>query len=226
MQDSKRKNYCIKIMLKKTILSIGLFFLFTTIHAQTDTIGKIRYSKDFKFKDGVYVSFEDFKNNRPSFSIFRIKNTNKSSGNIGIEVACDNPENGKWCSIDKIWGYCSKGNVYIYQGYASYYFRLQIIGALIHYIGFEGFNYNHYDRNFAYYDYYMPTTAVPKFSEFFLDFDTGESYVFSYRIFRDFLKAKDEELYEELMNTKKKRKVYTHFLMKYNKKHPIYFNKE
>ncbi len=213
-------------MLKKIILSISFLFLLNTIHAQTDTTGKIRYSRDFKFKDGVYVSFEDFKNNQPSYSIFRINNTSKSSGNLRIEVACKKSDDGKWCSIDKFWGYCSKGNVYIYQGYASYFFRLQIIGALIHYIGFEGFNYNYYDRNFNYYDYYMPTTAVPNFSEFFLDFETGESYVFSYRIFRDFLKAKDEELYKELMNTKKKRKIYTHFLMKYNKKHPIYFNNE
>ncbi len=219
-RDSKRKF--------STSFFIGIVFSFMihSCYAQIDSSGYSRYSSDFKFKDGVYLSFEDFKNNQPTYEIFRINNALKSAGKLGIEVACENPDLGKWCSIEKLWGYSSKGNVYIYQGYASYFFRLQIIGALIHYIGFEGFDYTYYDRNFNYYDYYLPTTAVPKFSEFFLDFETGRSYIFSYRVFRDFLKERDAALYEELINSKKKRKIYTHFLIKYNKKHPIYFNKE
>ena len=54
----------------KNILSISsilvfLFFANVLLHAQGDTV---YLSKNFKFKDGVFMTFEDFKNNKPTYT--------------------------------------------------------------------------------------------------------------------------------------------------------------
>jgi hypothetical protein len=208
--------------MKFKYIIILIFFPFVFANAQTDTIGKIRYTSDFEFQTGIYMSFEEFKINKPSISDFRLSRKGNFSEGIILEAPWDEDEN-KWCQVTSCWGYCDKGNIYISQQYASYFFRLQLIGALIHYVGFEGYNYDYYDGGYGAYNYYMPTAATPKFSEFFIDFKTGKKYIFTYKVFRNYLEVNDYELYEELQNTKRKRKMYTHFLFKYNQKHPIYF---
>jgi hypothetical protein len=208
--------------MKLKLLILFFFFPFVLVKAQTDTIGKTRYTSEFKFHTGVYMSFDEFKTNSPSILDFRLSRQGNFSEGIVLEIPCQEDKNN-WCELKSCWGYCDKGNVYISQNYGSYFFRLQIIGSLIHYIGFEGFEQNYYDGNRGAYNYYMPTGATPKFSEFFIDFQTGKTYLFTYKVFRDFLEVKDFELYQELINIKKKRKMYTHFLFKYNQKHPVYF---
>jgi hypothetical protein len=53
--------------------------------------------------------------------------------------------------------------------------------------------------------------------------ETGATFLFTYRNFKDFLKQNDEELLAELEKTKNKRDMIHHFLLKYNEKHPVYF---
>ncbi|PKP40971.1 MAG: hypothetical protein CVT95_13060 [Bacteroidetes bacterium HGW-Bacteroidetes-12] len=204
--------------MKIIFLLFSLLFSILTF-AQQDTLGKTRYTPEFRFKTGIFMSFEEFQHNEPSIINFRIKKKGNFNDGIIFEYKCEDDSN-LWCETENCWGYSENGNVYISQKFANKYFRIQIIGALIHYIRFDGYDYR--DMGYSY-NYYMQTTAVPRFNEFFLDFDTGNSYLFTYKIFSEFLKNKDEELYKKLMNTKKKKKIYTHFLFKYNEKHPIYF---
>ena len=53
--------------------TIVCFLLPLIACSQTDTIGKVRYSKDFVFNDGIYLSFSEFKANKPSIKKFFIK---------------------------------------------------------------------------------------------------------------------------------------------------------
>ncbi|MEI6854242.1 MAG: hypothetical protein WCL06_15445, partial [Bacteroidota bacterium] len=81
--------------------------------------------------------------------------------------------------------------------------------------------YNSYDN------FYGNTTGLNfsgnELREYVLDFQTGETFVFTYRNFKDFLKTHDEELLKELEKTKNKRDMIHHFLLKYNERHPVYF---
>ena len=63
--------------------------------------------------------------------------------------------------------------------------------------------------------------------QYLLDFETGKIYEFDYQSVEKLI-AKDIELFEEFskLRKRKKRKLKFLYIRKYNKKHPIYFNKK
>jgi len=90
----------------------NIFFFLVTIFLSGHVFGQvdsIKYTPGFKFNDGIYKTYEEFKQNNPSI---------KGKATISKK--------------DDVWGYCSNGTVYVLR-YNSFH-RLQKIGALIHYI--------------------------------------------------------------------------------------------
>ncbi len=102
----------------------------------------------------------------------------------------------------------------------SGYFRMFLIGALSHYLWYNRAT-SGVGNLLAGSNYLKSTIHV--FKEFVLDFETGETFLFTYRNFKDYLKTHDAELLKELEASKNKRDMIHHFLLKYNEKHPIYF---
>jgi len=208
-------------MIKRQIFVLLLLagnFLF----AQTDTTGKVRYSMNYVFKDGVYLTFDEFKNNAPSITDFTVNKIGQlsSSNNVFLEYPCkDSASKGKNCNIDDCWGYCKKGTVYISHAYEGFFFKLMVIGAACHFVALSGFDQPHQmSEPFAQYG------AGNDYIQYFLDFDSGEVIPFTYKKFVAFLKVKDEALYHDLSIIKKnRRKLIFLFLLKYNEKHPVYF---
>lgn len=211
-------------MKKLLFLILLLCFYISVLNAQqaTDTV-MFKYSRDFPFNDGIYLSFSEFKNNRPSFSNFNIINDDQygRAGSTMLAYPChDSAGMPKLCAVKECFGYCSQGVVYLWQGYGDYYYRLFIIGALSHYLAFQ--QYNSYpvlvsDQPVGF------TGTTAEYTEYLLDFETGESFPFTYKSFSNFLKTHDEELYNALEKSRGKRKLIHNFLLKYNEKHPVYF---
>jgi len=198
------------------------FFMPAILHAQNDS-ALVKYTRDFKLKDGIYQTFKEFKNNKPSLPEFEVIKDKiyGEDGSIILRYPCpDSIGSKKTCEIEDCFGFCKNGVLYLSQGYSGYFYRMFIVGALSHFIAF-----NRYGMPDMYLSpeplAYVGTTN--DYSEFLLDFETGNTIHFNYKDFSDFLKAHDEELYQELQKTKQKRKMIHHFLLKYNDRHPIYF---
>jgi len=195
--------------------------LFCVVFAQENP-QMVKYEKGYVFQDGIYMNFEEFKLNKPSITDFKATRNSQFSHQINLEYDCIDPKSGqkKVCVAHNCWGYVQNNNVHIAQGPGGFYFRLQIIGALIHYYAIEMHAMPYYDYNYGYPQYRTARHSEGK--EYVIEFQTGKKIEFNYRNFSAFLKEKDTELYDELQKTKKKRKMIYHFMIKYNEKHAIY----
>lgn len=197
-----------------------LFCLPVVLHAQQDSVEKVKYSKDFVFTDGIYLTFQEFRDNNPSIKRFYVKkNSSISDPNyVKLEYTCPDSANRQTnCEIKDCWGYCYKGDVYIAHVYLAYYYRLMVIGSLCHYAGLSSSS-----GEFNPGTNLVGVNTDRDFQQFFLDIETGKTYFFNYKTFSAFLKVKDSELYSELMKQKRKRKLIFQYLLKYNEKHPLW----
>jgi len=189
--------------------------------AQTDTVGKIKYTGDFVFNEGIYKTFQEFKNDSPSIKKFFIKKLNPYSNPnyIQLDYICpDSLKKKNDCEVNDVWGYSNKGDVYISHIYSAYYFKLMVVGALCHFSGITG-NESGIDAN----QVTMNLSTDEDYQQYMLDFETGEVTVFKYKTFCAFLLTHDIDLYNELQKQKKKKKLIFKYLLKYNERHPIWF---
>lgn len=174
---------------------------------------------NFHFNEGIYLSFEEFKANQPSISNFELL---YKGGETYLLIPCpDSIQDKKSCYVENAWGYCKDRSVYMHQGYRNNYYRLQVIGALIHFYVIEM---NYYDPVMDHSYNGISSTPVRKVSnrEMVMEWETGRSFEFVYKNFRIYLSEKDVELYQQLESAKQKRKMIYFYMLKYNERHPVY----
>ncbi len=178
----------------------------------------------FNFKDGVYFTLQDYKENQPSalFSQFCDKNGKPVLDfelNTVLYYKTDAAEI-KNIRTENIFGYGSKGDFYIKINYNGIYFaRLVVIGSMSHFVcevqnvRYGGYGYNGMGNMTSY-----------VLMQFLFDYDTGNISSFEQDVFTTYLQ-RDEELYTEYnaLPKKKKRDLMFLYLRKYNEKHPILF---
>jgi hypothetical protein len=204
-------------------------FLFSSppvIIAQQKTI---QYDKDFTFRDGIYFTFLDFKNNNPIPAAKIVSNYNKNDRDFFSSILSktsfmylDGFGKETEFKSDDIWGYCSNGTIYINHG--TDFNRVTIIGSICHFVATvqmkvgvsDPFMYNQGYGNTPRYKYVT--------EQFILDFETGTVLTFDVAQMEVILQ-RDEALYKEFeaLKRKEKRDGIFLYLRKYNAKHPIYF---
>jgi len=189
----------------------------------------IQYTKDFEFKDGVYLSIFNFRKNSPVPLSKIIFNSNKGDKDFLKHVLDKNTfsyldSTGKEQSekTDDIWGYCSGGNIYINHG--TDFNRVTIIGSICHFVATipmkvgmsDPFNYND--------PFYNPQQYTYVSEQFVLDYESGKVLEFNVSNMEALL-SRDETLYKEFTALKKKQKRDSIFLYlkKYNEKRLVYF---
>lgn len=189
------------------------------VFPQENSAGKVQYSSDFVFEEGIYLTFDEFKADSPSIKKFSIKKPAPYSDPnfIFLEYACsDSVKETENCKVKDCWGYSYRGDVYISHAYYAYFFKLMVIGSVCHFVGLSGVGSTATDIMTGF-------GGDNDYKQFYLDFETGDIQIFTYKYFAEFLKYHDEVLYEELIKEKKKKKLIFKYLLKYNEKHPIYF---
>jgi hypothetical protein len=205
------------------IIIISLFILLSdkTLFSQNN---RIQYSKDFQFTDGIYKAYEEFKNNDPSIRedalISENPNTRLLIGNFAkVDRIAYRDKDGsiKKLSRMEVWGYCSKGTVYVMLG--NNFHRIAIIGSIMHFT--ESFNKLFYDPKVP-----ISTVNKPKrYIQYMIDYTIGVIYPFDLEYFLPLLK-RDNELYTEFISIKssrkKKQKMFI-YLNKFNERNPVYF---
>lgn len=197
----------------------------------------IEYDRNFVFRDGIYLSFQDFRNNAP-IPVNRVisdynRNVQDFLGRVLSKKSfsyIDVAGSQQTANSDEVWGYCSGGMIYI--NYGTDFNRMTVIGSISHFIAtlrtrMVSQDPFYYGRPYGYgygYGYPPPTQFSYTSVQCILDFDTGNIMDFNINNMEIIL-SRDPMLYQEFLALKKRRKkeAIFYYLRKYNEKHPIYF---
>ena len=189
----------------------------------------VQYTRDFEFKEGIYLSMADFKNNDP-IPIARIVFSSNKGDKDFLKHVMDKPTftykdtAGKEFEVktDKAWGYCSNRSVYINHG--TDFNRVNMIGSICHFVATVAMRVGVSDPFYGGDPYNNPPQYTYVSSQYIIDFETGKVMDFNVDNMEILLK-KDEVLHKEFTALKKRKKRDSIFLYlrKYNEKHPVYF---
>ncbi|NPA69050.1 MAG: hypothetical protein GXO50_10615 [Chlorobi bacterium] len=191
----------------------------------------IKYTPSFKFKDGIFLNFEQLKNNSPvpksqiqttldynDFDfyerLFRDKEFITIYDNLGVR---------KKIKIKNIWGFSDKGVLYI--NINNEFNRIPVFGSISHFVAEQTVReYNPYYYGYSSYYYDDPYNVKTVTVQYLLDFETGKLYEFTVNSVEKLI-SRDPELYEEFskLSPRKKKKLKFLYIRKYNQKHPVYF---
>lgn len=82
--------------------------------------GLVEYSKDFKFNNGLYITFQDFKNNNPIPLEYILSDFDIRDGNYLEQVLqsdtvvyFDNLYEERSVAVEELWGFCQQNRVFI-----------------------------------------------------------------------------------------------------------------
>lgn len=205
-----RSTIILKRSFLKSFITLLTFFTHAEISAQADSLNYEAYYPGFPFQEGIYLSFEEFKLNDPSFK------TDFERRGADLFVYNDSLE--KMISIDpaKVWGYSQVGNIYISSN--DSYWRVISIGRLSHFSAIAISVFRTVDS------FGFPIEQETKsMQQLFLDMETGKTYILSAENLMPYI---DEEplLKERFRNMKRiKDRELILVLKAYNELNPIYF---
>lgn len=210
---------------------------------ETQEFQMIRYSRAYKFKDGLYLNIEDLRANDPIPLRRIVTDLNSYNKDFFDEMIIKEEiilydEAGVRASLNTrdVWGYALDGRLYIMLG--GKFQRLNIEGSISHFIAsattseklksappdstlYSSPTQDAY-RSFYRRDYYTYVTAEGKVSLF--DFESNSLKAYNTVALGELL-DRDPELSSEYNSLRKreKKKRMVEFIRKYNENHPLYF---
>lgn len=212
-----------------------VFFIFCStliVNSQIDTNNYIKYTSDFKFKEGVFLSFEHVKKNFPlekskiqnDIDVNNLEYFDKLFQSKSIIFL----DEGKLTElpIEKIWGVSKNGTLYINR-YGELY-RIPFLGSISHFVATITTYRERFHDPFYYDPYYFSfpqqTFVSKEVRQFLLDFSTGQIYDYNLNNV-SILLMKDSELFDEfnLLKKRKKKQLMFLYIRKFNEKNPLYF---
>lgn len=200
--------------------------------ASAQDSSRVAYNFNYRFDDGLYLNFEQFKNNAP-VSPESVVFDNSSGKYSDVYDFIDNSkeigffnENGNLTSlaVNTIWGYCRNGKPYAY--YANAFRQIPFIGSLCHFVAtitvYTDNNPNLY-RDSYYYNTTPNRYYSTKIVQLLIDMQTGEILNFDEGNVAGLLQ-RDKALSGEYnaLSKKKKRKMLFYYIRLYNENNPLY----
>jgi hypothetical protein len=191
--------------------------------AQTDPIV---YTRDFEFKEGIYLTIDQFKENRPipiSSIVSPIPKTelNFLTQVLDKKIVTFKDETGQEQKLETstVWGYCRNRSVFL--NFNSTFNRLNVIGSLCHFTS-EVLVMTYQDP--TYYGRGI-NNSYRELKQFILNTQSNKIVEFTVGSVQEALKN-DTELSGQFEKLKKKEKANSIFifLRKYNEKHPLYLS--
>jgi len=224
----------IKMFKYINIYLLSVLFTLSIGHAQVpDSVQLIKYTPEFEFADGLYLSFDQVKKNQPIPKSRIISSLDPNSRDFFDDLFAK--ENiyiydtfGVKKTIKKkdVWGYSSNGFIYIQL--TETFHRISFIGSICHFVA-DITVYSSYYRDPYYYNSYYYYSARPittkstELRQYLLDFKTGK--VIEYTVEGlELLLMQDPELYDEYMSLRRKKKSQLKFLYirKFNERNSLY----
>jgi hypothetical protein len=215
-----------------------------------DNSGMVKYSPDFRFKDGIYLDFEQVKLNLPIPKAKLLTSIDYNDREFFKKIL----ENEKLYFYDNmgvrqeipkntIWGYSRNGVLYV-QIQESFN-RITFVGSICHFVAdvttYDSRNYNspygYYDPYYSpygYNSYYSPYSPYyspyrqsnmsrTELKQYLIDFESGKVLEFDVAN-TELLLMKDHVLYEEYvqLSKKKKKELMFVYIRRFNENNPLY----
>ena len=185
----------------------------------------VKYTFDFEFEEGLYQTFDEFKNNSPSIKSYIIVKKNDAfleqfQEKVSVKRVeyIDSDRKQRSLSRKEVWGVCSDGKVYILINRS--FQRIDKIGSMIYFTAQLEPEYVAGSARSG-----PGTVTGVSTVGCLLDFQTGEILSYSYKDFLTVLE-RDGELYNEFISIKgkkkRKHKMFS-YMRKYNERNPIFF---
>ena len=196
--------------------------------AQKDSL--VQYTIDFKFNDGLFLNFNQVKNNQAVPFKNIISNENYLSDNF-IDKVLDNTDinifyDGNKISIKSkaIWGYAKNGILYIQA--QDNFFRIPSIGSISFFVAKVEVEYQTQMDPWSTSYYGMPgqTYTSSEIKRFLIDFSDGSLYEYSTSNISKLIST-DLKLSDEFMNLKRRQRKQKAFIYirRFNENNPLYF---
>jgi hypothetical protein len=200
-----------------------------------DKEGMVKYTPDFRFRDGIYLNFDQVKLNSPIPKAKLLTSTDYNDREFfqklfesGKIYFYDNMGIRQEIEKNSIWGYSRNGILYIQiQGNFN---RVTFIGNICHFVAdvttydsrYYNYPYGYSDpyyspySNYGYGSYYNPygsyyspyrqgNMARSELKQYIIDFETGKILDFDVEN-TELLLMKDSELYEQYVQLSRKKK--------------------
>jgi len=218
--------------MKKTINILLFCILSLQTIAQVDSVKTIPYTPDLKFKEGLYLTFNQLRSNNPIPKSRIIISEEIQSPQFFDRVIdgkkifyFDTKGIRQEIPIEKVWGYSNNGSVYINVG--GNFNRISIIGSICHFIATVTLmNQQYYDPFYysygGYYSYGPSSYATQETRQFLLNFKTGEVFDYDYKNV-ELLIATDQQLSTEYskLSRRKKNDLKFFFIRQFNQRNPL-----
>jgi hypothetical protein len=207
------------VFMMKYVFSPLLILLCLVVRAQTS----VPYTRDYEFKEGVFLSWSQFLNNAPVPKANIISSVPSGQIDFLTEVLeqemltyKDSAGIEQKVKISSVWGYCQNRALYI--NFNNGFDRINVIGNLSLFSSMvvrtpiepDPMN-----------DIYSVNT-YDELRQFVYDTQNNKAWDFNVKNMEVLLKN-DDELYQAFMKLKKREKADSIFiyLRKYNEKHPL-----
>lgn len=216
--------------------------------------GMVKYTPDFKFKDGIYINFDQVKLNSPIPKAKLLTSIDYNDREFFKKVFegekiyfYDNIGVRQEIAKNSIWGYSRNGVLYIQI--QDNFNRVTFVGNICHFVAdITSYDSRSYYSPYGYYDpYYSPysygnyySPYSPYYSpyrqsnmsrnelkQYLIDFESGKVLEFDVEN-TELLLMKDNQLYEEYvqLSRKKKKELMFVYIRKFNEKNPLYIPEE
>ena len=245
------------MQMKYYVLFIYLFALLlsSNVVAQSDSLASniIKYTPEFKFREGIYLNFDQVKSNRPIPKSRILTSADYKSNTFFDQITeektftyFDDLGNSQEVEVDKIWGYCKNGILYI--GIGGSFNRITIVGNICHFVanitsysnrynnglygspyGYSPYGYSPYGYSpygYSPYGGYNQNYKTTELRQFLLNFETGKVVEYDSKNV-EMMIMPDPELHDEYsrLRSKKKQQLRFMYIRKYNEKYPLYIPK-
>jgi hypothetical protein len=235
------------------ILFSFLLISFAAIYSSSgqELGARIKFTPDYKFKDGIYLSFEQVKTNSPISKAKLLTSADYNDREFFNKVF----ESGKIYFYDdlgvrqeiaksNIWGFARNGVLYVLI--QDEFNRITFVGNICHFVAditTYDTRYNNYSPYGGYYDpyyspygygsyypygsYYSPyrqqSMARNELKQYIFEFETGKILEFTTENV-ELLLMKDPTVYDEYVQLprKKKKELMFVYIRKFNEKNPLY----
>ncbi|MCE3280507.1 MAG: hypothetical protein K0S44_2698 [Bacteroidetes bacterium] len=204
----------------KTVILILFYLLPVSVFCIPDSVA---YSRDYEFKEGIFLTAEQFKNNSPVLKSSIISIYPKSQVDFMKQItdqryitfkAADGAE--QKVETMSIWGYAQNRSIFI--NFNNEFNRINQIGLLSLFTAAVQAPIGYTDPMNTY-----GINTSDEMRQFIFDVRTNKIVNFDVHNMELILQD-DPELYSEFMKLKKRKKADSIFiyLRKYNEKHPLY----
>ena len=230
----------------RIILLVGIMPLFRL--SGQDSTGMVRYTPEFKFKDGIYLDFDEVKQNSPIPKAKLLTSIDYNDREFFRKILegdkiyfYDNMGVRQEIAKNTIWGYSRNGVLYVQI--QDNFNRITFIGNICHFVAdittmdsryYSPYGYDPYYSPYSYSSYYNPyspyyspyrqsSLARNELKQYLIDFESGKVLEFDVEN-TELLLMKDTKLYDEYvqLSRKKKKELMFVYIRKFNEKNPLY----